>query len=42
MTKTRRFHVRLAGFMNLKCFVRYHITNTNAKTPRFRRSVNEP
>ena len=39
MTKTWRFRVRLASFMNLKIF---SMANTNAKTPRFHRSVNKP
>ena len=39
----RHFRIRLAGFMNLKFFfIRDQMANTNAKTPHFRRSVNEP
>ena len=40
--KTRHFHIRLAGFMNLNFFVRDKMANTNAKTPCFHHSVNEP
>ena len=42
MTKTRHFHIRLADFMNLNFFVRDKMANTNAKTPCFHHSVNEP
>ena len=38
----RRFRIRLAGFRNLNFFIRDQMANTNAKTPRFRLSVNEP
>ena len=40
--KTQHFHIRLAGFMNLNFFVRDKMANTNAKTPCFHHSVNEP
>ena len=36
------FCVRLAGFMNLIFFIREQMANTNTKTLRFRRNVNEP
>ena len=43
MTKTRHFHIRLAGFMNLKKFsIRDKMAKTNAKTLRFCHSVNKP
>ena len=40
--KTRRFRVRLAGFINQKFFCKYQMAKTNVKTPCFRRNVNEP